>query len=193
VTRPARLGRHFFARPTLEVARALIGARLVHEVGPGDRRVGRIVETEAYLGPDDQASHARRGPTPRAQVMYGPPGHAYVYLIYGMYHCLNLVTSPEGTPHAVLIRAVEPLEGITGRTGGPGLVCRAMGIDLALNGADLYVARAPLHVEPRPGPAPPIGVSARIGVEYAGEWARKPWRFFLPGNPFVSRRPGVPR
>jgi DNA-3-methyladenine glycosylase len=193
VPRPARLGRRFFSGPTLEVAPALIGARLVHAVGPGDRRVGRIVETEAYLGPTDQASHARRGPTPRAQVMYGPPGHAYVYLIYGMYHCLNLVTEPEGVAHAVLIRAVEPLQGITGRTQGPGLVCKGMGIDLALNGADLCTASGSLWVEPRRGPAPPVGVSARIGVEYAGEWARKPWRFFLPGNPFVSRRPGVPR
>jgi DNA-3-methyladenine glycosylase len=193
VSRPPRLPRRFYARPTLEVARGLLGARLVHEVGPGDRRVARIVETEAYLGPDDQASHARSGPTPRTQVMYGPPGHGYVYLIYGMYHCLNLVTEAEGFPAAVLIRAVEPHAGITGRTQGPGLVCRAMGIDLALNGADLCTANGSLHVEPRRGPAPPVGVSARVGVEYAGEWARKPWRFYLPGNPFVSRRPGVPR
>ncbi len=188
-----RLGRRFFAGPTLEVAPALIGARLVHEAAPGDRRVGRIVEVEAYMGPEDQAAHSRFGPTPRVKVMYGPPGHAYVYLIYGMYHCLNLVTEAAGTPHAVLIRAVEPLEGITGRTQGPGLVCKAMGIDLALNGADLCAAASRLYLEPRRGPRPPVGVSARVGVDYAGEWARKPWRFFVPGNPFVSRRPGVPR
>jgi DNA-3-methyladenine glycosylase len=191
--RPARLGRRFFAGPTLEVARALLGARLVHEVGPGDRRVGRIVETEAYLGPDDRASHARSGPTPRARVMFGPPGHAYVYLIYGVYHCLNLVTERDGFPAAVLIRAVEPLAGITGRTQGPGLVCLAMGIDLALNGADLCTVSGSLYLQPRRSRRPVVGVSARVGVDYAGEWGQKPWRFFLPGNPFVSRRPGVPR
>jgi DNA-3-methyladenine glycosylase len=188
-----RLARRSFARPTLEVARALVGARLVHQVGPGDRRVGRIVETEAYLGPSDRASHARFGATGRARVMFGPPGHAYVYLIYGMYHCLNVVTEPEGSGAAVLIRAVEPLAGIEGRTQGPGLVCRALGIDLGLNGADLCTADSSLYVEPRRGPRPPVGTSARIGVDYAGAWASKPWRFFLPGNPFVSRRSGVPR
>jgi DNA-3-methyladenine glycosylase len=188
-----RATRRFFARPTVEVARSLLGATLVHAVSPTDRRRGRIVETEAYLGPDDRASHARFGPTPRSQVMFGPPGFAYVYLIYGTYHCLNLVTEAAGFPAAVLIRAVEPLAGCAGRTQGPGLVCRAMAIDLRLNGADLCGARGTLWVEPRCGPRPAVGASARVGVDYAGAWARKPWRFYLPGNPFVSRRAGVPR
>ncbi|MBI5477736.1 MAG: DNA-3-methyladenine glycosylase [Deltaproteobacteria bacterium] len=193
MSRPPRLPRRFYACPTLEVARGLLGATLVHEVGPGDRRVGRIVEVEAYMGPSDRASHARFGATGRARVMFGPPGHAYVYLIYGMYHCLNLVTEPEGFAHAVLIRAVEPLAGIAGRTQGPGLVCKAMAIYLHLNAADLCTRSSALYVEPRCGPRPSVGTSARVGVDYAGEWARKPWRFLLAGNPFVSRRPGVPR
>jgi DNA-3-methyladenine glycosylase len=100
-----------FERPTLDVARSLLGARLVHDLG-GTRRAGRIVEVEAYLGPADRASHARFGETPRSRPMYGEAGRAYVYLVYGMYHCLNVVTESQGVPHAVLIRAVEPLEGI---------------------------------------------------------------------------------
>ena len=100
-------------------------------------RVGRIVETEAYLGPHDLAAHSARGLTARTRVMFGPPGHAYVYLIYGMHHCLNVVTEREGHASAVLLRAIEPVRNVTGRTAGPGLLCRAMGIDRRLNGHDL--------------------------------------------------------
>jgi DNA-3-methyladenine glycosylase len=109
---PAPFPRAALAGPTLDAARSLLGARLVRDpIGGGEPRIGRIVEVEAYIGPDDQASHARMGPTDRNRVMFGPPGIAYVYLVYGMHHCLNVVTEPEGRPAAVLIRAIEPLEG----------------------------------------------------------------------------------
>ncbi len=174
----------FFARDTLEVARDLLGKRLVREVG-GRRLGGRLVEVEAYCGPDDLAAHSARGRTPRTEVMFGPPGHAYVYFIYGMHHCLNFVTRPAGMPQAVLIRALEPDPG-TGRCAGPGLVCRALAIDRSLNGApllppDLYVVDD--------GYRPDMVLSApRIGVGYAGEWRDLPWRFYL-DSPHVSRRP----
>jgi DNA-3-methyladenine glycosylase len=190
---PHRLGRDFYAQPTLEVARALLGALLVHAPARGVARVGRIVETEAYCGPDDRASHARFGPTPRAKIMFGPPGHTYVYLIYGRNHCLNLVTERAGFPAAVLVRALELVSGAEGPANGPGLLCRAMGIDLGHNGLDVCAPRARLWVEERGGPPPAVGTSPRAGVGYAGEWATKPWRFFVPGNPHVSRRPGLAR
>ena len=136
MTRGEKLPRAFFARSTLTVARELIGMHLVHD--DGERvRVGRIVETEAYLGPRDLAAHSARGRTARTEVMFGPPGHAYVYFIYGFWNCLNVVTAAPGVPHAVLVRALEPLAGITERTWGPGLLCRAMHIDRRLNGVDL--------------------------------------------------------
>ena len=185
--RPARsLPADFYRQDTLTVARSLLGMHLVREVD-GVRRSGRIVETEAYQGPEDRAAHSWRGRTPRTEVMFGPPGHAYVYLIYGIWHCLNLVTAAEGVPHAVLLRALEPLEGLALRTSGPGLLCRALDIDRRLNGADLtgpmlWIERAPQSAPVR------IGRSARIGVEYAGDWARRPWRFFDRDSPFVSGR-----
>ncbi|PZN34639.1 MAG: 3-methyladenine DNA glycosylase [Proteobacteria bacterium] len=185
----SKLPRAFYARETLTVARELLGMHLVR-VANGRRQVGRIVETEAYKGPEDLAAHSARGRTPRTEVMFGPPGHAYVYFIYGFWHCLNVVTAREGVPHAVLIRALEPLEGIEDTTHGPGLLCRALGIDRRLNGADLAgppVAEG-LWLE-RPvegGRRPRIGRSARIGVDYAGAWARKPWRFYDRESPYVS-------
>lgn len=182
----SRLEHSFYRQDTLSVARALIGMHLVHRLR-GRRRVGRIVETEAYLGPEDRAAHSARGRTARTEVMYGPPGHAYVFLIYGMWHCVNVVTAAENVPHAVLLRAIEPLAGLTGRTAGPGLLCRAMDIDRQLNGTDLCGTR--LWIE---RPASPrsvrVGRSARIGVDYAGEWAARPWRFFDRDSPCVSGR-----
>jgi DNA-3-methyladenine glycosylase len=179
------LPRSFYDRDTKVVARELLGMLLARRVG-GILRVGRIVETEAYLGPHDRAAHSARGRTPRTEVMFGPPGHAYVYLIYGIHHCLNVVTEAEGHGSAVLLRALEPVRDLEGNTKGPGLLCRALGIDRRLNGHDLrgddlFIA------EPEPREAPEIVARPRIGVGYAGEWAEKPLRFIIRGNAFVSR------
>ena len=183
-----KLPRAFFARSTLAVASELIGMHLVHD--DGDRvRAGRIVETEAYLGPRDLAAHSARGRTARTEVMFGPPGHAYVYFVYGFWNCLNVVTAAPGVPHAVLLRALEPLAGISERTWGPGLLCRAMHIDRRLNGVDL--AGNVLWLERARVRAPPVRVarSPRIGVDYAGEWAQRPWRFFDRASAYVSTAP----
>jgi len=159
------------------------------------RTSGRIVETEAYLGVGDGAAHTARGPTPRTQVIFGPPGHAYVYLIYGMYECLNLVCEPDGIAGCVLIRAVEPLEGlplmrrrrpaasrIEDLANGPGKLTRALGIDLRQNGVD--VTRGPLLVSAPPNTEPvDIAVSRRIGITKSPDL---PLRFFIRGNRFVS-------
>jgi DNA-3-methyladenine glycosylase len=180
--------RGFFERGTLAVARALIGMHLVHDDGR-KIRAGRIVETEAYLGPRDLAAHSARGRTPRTEVMFGPPGHAYVYFIYGFWNCLNVVTGRAGVPHAVLLRALEPLGGLTERTWGPGLLCRALHIDRRLNGADLRGDRLWLEYPRTPVPVVRIARGTRIGVDYAGEWAQRPWRFYDRDSPFVSTAP----
>jgi DNA-3-methyladenine glycosylase len=180
----APLPRAFYDRDAVTVAHELLGRHLVHRSG-GVTRVGRIVEVEAYLGPHDLAAHSARGRTARTEVMFGPPGHAYVYLIYGMHHCMNVVVEPEGRAAAVLLRGLEPVANIDGRTHGPGLLCRAMHIDRRHNGMDLvgdglYVASAqpePFTMVKRP----------RIGVDYAGHWARRLLRFYIKGNRFVSR------
>ena len=168
------LARTFYERPAAEVARALLGKILVHGAVSG-----RIVETEAYLGLDDPAAHASRGLTPRTQVLFGPPGHAYVYLIYGMYECLNIVAEPEGTPGCVLIRAVEPLAGVDGaRTDGPGRLTRAFGITRRHNGSDL--TRGPVRVcAPKREEPFEIGVSPRVGIRHAVDW---PLRFYIVGQ-----------
>jgi DNA-3-methyladenine glycosylase len=179
-----KLPRSFYAQETLTVARQLIGMHLVHR-GPHDVQVGRIVETEAYKGPQDLAAHSARGRTARTEVMFGPAGHAYVYLIYGFWHCLNVVTADHGIPHAVLLRAIEPISGIDNTTHGPGLLCRALHIDKGLNGADLTLT--PLWIEkPANYRQPKIDRATRIGVDYAGRWAQKPWRFFDRDSPYVS-------
>ena len=194
--RPAleRLPRRFFERPVLRVARALLGRTLIHDA-PQGRLSGLIVEVEAYRGADDPASHAFRGRTPRNAVMFGPPGHAYVYFTYGMHHCLNLVVGREGVASAVLIRALEPLEGearMSANRGvreseriarGPGCVARALGLTRADDGTDL--STGPLWVAATPArrrgcrieAGPRIGI--RVGVEL-------PWRFYLAGHPCVS-------
>jgi DNA-3-methyladenine glycosylase len=146
-----KLPRPFYDRTTIVVARELLGKFLVH-LSDGVERIGRIVEVEAYLGPHDLAAHSAKGLTARTKVMFGPPGHAYVYLIYGMYYCMNVVTEREGHASAVLLRAVEPVQNVEGRTQGPGLLCRAMNIDQRLNAHDLlsddfYIA-AQGNVEP---------------------------------------------
>jgi DNA-3-methyladenine glycosylase len=184
-----KIPRSFYAREdTLLIARELIGMHLVRQDGIA-RSVGRIVETEAYMGPQDLAAHSSRGRTARTEVMFGPPGHAYVYLIYGFWNCVNIVTAPKGVPHAVLLRALEPVSGISDKTWGPGLLCRAMRIDCSLNGDDLRGNRLWLEYPRAPVAPVRIGHSARIGVEYAGRWARRPWRFFDRASPYVSTAP----
>jgi DNA-3-methyladenine glycosylase len=180
-----RLPRRFYDRDTILVARELLGKYLVHR-SRDIERIGRIVEVEAYLGPHDLAAHSARGRTARTEVMFGPPGHAYVYLIYGMHCCMNVVTREEGHASAVLLRAVEPVQNIEGRTSGPGLLCRAMEIDRRLNTHDLlsddfYIAS--------PGNEEPLSIvrRPRIGVDYAGHWAKRLLRFYVKGSPFVSR------
>lgn len=180
-----KLPREFYDRDTVVVARELLGKWLVH-VADGRERVGRIVEVEAYLGPHDLAAHSSKGLTERTKPMFGPPGHAYVYFIYGMYFCLNVVTEPEGKAAAVLLRALEPIKNLTGRTQGPGLLCKAMGVDKQLNAHDLlsddfYIASPPVPEKFI------IAKSPRIGVAYAKHWAKRHLRFYLKGNPFVSR------
>jgi DNA-3-methyladenine glycosylase len=181
------LRRAFYDRDTIEVARELLGKHLVHVVA-GIERVGRIVETEAYLGPHDLAAHSARGLTNRTRVMFGPPGHAYVYLIYGMHWCMNVVTEEEGHASAVLLRALEPVRNIEARTQGPALLTKAMGITGSLTGHDLVSDT--LHIDdPRDGRAIRIVKRARIGVDYAGRhWSRRLLRFYIAGNPFVSRK-----
>ena len=198
------LPRRLYLQPTLRVARALLGKTLVHD-GPEGRTAGRIVEVEAYRGPADRAAHSSGGRrTPRNEVMYGPPGYAYVYFIYGMYFCMNVVCQPAGVPEAVLLRALEPLEGVElmrrqrelaegpewRLCRGPGALCRALGITRAENGTDLV--RGPLRiVDVPPAPAARVARTARIGVAYAGADAARPWRFLVRGSPAVSG-PRVP-
>jgi DNA-3-methyladenine glycosylase len=182
---PSPLPRAFYDRDTVVVARELLGKHLVL-AADGVARVGRIVEVEAYLGPHDLAAHSAKGRTERTRVMFGPPGHAYVYLVYGLHCCMNVVTEREGHASAVLLRAVEPVENVSGRTDGPGRLCRAMGIDRRMNGRDLtggdfFIA------SPEGNEAVPIVRRPRIGVDYAGRWAGRLLRFYIRGNPFVSR------
>jgi len=180
-----RLPRAFYDRDTVEVAHDLLGKCLVHVVD-GVERAGRIVEVEAYLGPHDLAAHSARGCTARTEVMFGPPGHAYVYLIYGMHHCVNVVTQAEGIASAVLLRALEPVRNLEGRTQGPGLLCKAMGIDRRLNGHDLL--SDDFYVADDGAPRARIVRRQRIGVDYAGHWAKRLLRFYVYGNSYVSRR-----
>lgn len=187
-----RLDRAFFTQPTLVVARLLLGQVLV-SVGPDGRTSGRIVETEGYLGPDDPASHAARLRTGRVAAMWGEPGIAYVYRSYGLHAMLNVVAEPAGVTGAVLIRAIEPIDGIEimrVRRGveplrllcsGPGRLCQAMGIALTDHGLDLVTSD---RIWLCPGPSPrQIAASGRIGVSRGGE---PPWRFFVADSPFVS-------
>jgi DNA-3-methyladenine glycosylase len=191
-----RLPPSFFARPCLEVAPEMLGLLLIHELGNGTRLVGRIVEVEAYLGDgSDTASHAHRGPTPRSRVMFGPPGHFYVYRSMGIHRCANVVCEPEGRAAAVLLRAVEPLEGEArmrelrgGRQGrelasGPGKLAQAFAIELAHDGRDALRGALRLERE-RSARAPAISVGPRIGLSKAVEL---PYRFFARDSPHVTR------
>ena len=197
------LSRRLYTRASvLGVARALLGQVLVVPDRLGRRVSGIIVETEAYRGPEDRASHAWGGRrTRRTETMYARGGTAYVYFVYGMHHQFNVVTHRAGVPHAVLVRALEPLEGLAvmrrrrpgrpdrGLTSGPGKLCAALGIDRRFDRADLtgrrvWIERGPRRIAPRE-----IAAGPRIGVGYSGAWAKRPWRFWIRGNPFVSRAP----
>ncbi len=184
------LPRGFYERPAIDVARALLGKVLLH-----GGVSGRIVETEAYLGLTDAAAHAFHGPTPRTQVIFGPPGHAYVYLSYGIHDCLNVVAEPPGSPGCVLIRAVEPLTGIAAMrrrrhtdrlenlANGPGKLTQALGITLRHNGADLTRGALTLH-EPSSAEPFEIAISPRVGITHNADW---PLRFYIAGSRFLSR------
>jgi DNA-3-methyladenine glycosylase len=197
------LPRHFFARDTLAVARSLLGIRLVRALD-GQRVSGIIVECEAYIGQADTACHASHGRTARNEVMFGLPGHAYVYFTYGMHWMLNVVAEPEGSPAAVLIRALQPMEGVAlmrvqrearGRrfrdedlTNGPAKLTQALAIDRALNGADLVHGQALWLERGEAAPDEAVASGPRIGINYAAEQDRQaPWRFWLRGNLYVSR------
>jgi DNA-3-methyladenine glycosylase len=191
--RPAKiviLPRSFYMRPTIDVARALLGQVVAH-----GETAGIIVETEAYLGGDDLASHSAAGITDRTRVIFGPPGHAYIYLSYGMHDCLNIVAEPAGTPGCVLIRAIEPVAGLdimrlrrpSARSdrdlaSGPGKLTRALGITRAMSGRDM--TRGDLVVRARPTEGIEIAVTPRIGITKCADW---PLRYFIKGNKFVSR------
>ena len=191
-----KIPRSFYEQSTLDVARQLLGKYLVRK-HPEGATVGRIVETEAYIGPEDKACHASRGRTPRTEIMFGPAGHAYVYLVYGFHYMLNIVTEQKDFPAAVLIRAVEPVRGIAlmrKRRGieeprqlasGPGKLCEAFAIGRALNGSDL--CGSVLYVRDDGDSMPGIVTRPRIGIDYAGKWKHKPWRFLIGHSPFVSR------
>ena len=191
-----KLPRSFYQQSTIDVSKQLLGKYLVRKHADG-KTIGRIVETEAYIGPQDLACHAAKGRTARTEVMFGPAGHAYVYFIYGFYNMLNLVTEEKDYPAAVLIRAVEPVDGIglmksrrrsevlRDLASGPGKLCQAFGVDRSLNGADL--CGSVLYVEDRGEPVPKFQATPRIGVDYAGKWKAKPYRFLIRGNEFVSK------
>lgn len=190
-----RLPRAFYERATVAVARALLGQMLVHDSASG-RTVGRIVETEAYLGSEDPAAHSYRGRTERNASMFGPPGRAYVYFVYGMHHCLNVVTAPRGIGQAVLVRALEPVEGLelmrARRSGvpdrdlcrGPGRLVRAMGIGREHDGTDLVRGPLVIRAPARGATKPRIVTTTRVGITRAAD---RPLRFHLLGSPFISR------
>lgn len=181
-----RLTRDFYNRSTIDVARELLGMLLIKHDGP-IVRIGKITEVEAYLGPHDLAAHTSRGLTPRTRVMFGPPGHAYVYLIYGMHHCMNVVTDADGHGSAVLLRALQPIQNLEDNTRGPGRLCKAMGINLSHYGHDL--CSDDFHIaQPSRPESIAIVERPRIGVDYAGEWATKPLRFYIDQSSWISRK-----
>ena len=201
-TRGRKLARAFYTRnDTLLVARELLGKLLVVPAADGARVSGVVVETEAYRGPEDRASHAygnRR--TARTETMFARGGVAYVYFVYGMHHQFNVVTGPEGTPHAVLVRALEPVEGVglmserrgltdpRALTSGPGKLCRALAVDRTHNGEDLRGPRVWLEDLGRTYRRSEVAAGPRVGIDYAQDYVSKPWRFWVKGNPFVSRK-----
>lgn len=183
-----RLGRPFYRRDAEALARDLIGAVLVHRLRGRIYRA-RIVETEAYVGPHDLASHSSKGRTKRTEVMFGPAGHAYVYLIYGMYEMFNIVTGRTGSGQAVLVRAAEPLDGWQADLSGPGRLTRGLGIIRSHHGMDLTGDR--LYLQSGSGARPRIRKTRRIGVDYAGAWKDRLLRFYDADSPAVTRHPAA--
>jgi DNA-3-methyladenine glycosylase len=182
-----RLERAFFARDAAVVAPELVGKTLVRR-WRGRHYAARVVETEAYVGPHDLACHASKGRTARTEVMFGPPGHAYVYLIYGMHQMLNVVVSHVGDAQAILIRAAEPLDGWDANLTGPGRLARALRVTSAENGVDLTGGRLFfLEPESAAAPAPRLVVTRRVNVDYAGAWKDEPLRFYDGDSPAVSK------
>lgn len=202
-----KLERDFYNRDSVTVAKDLLGKYLVHVVD-GEELIGKIVEVEAYMGPTDKAAHSynnRR--TERNEVMYGPPGFAYVYIIYGMYNCMNVVVEETGKPQAVLIRALEPVKGIetmskfrydkkynellkrekSGLTSGPGKLCKALNIDRSLNGEDLCKDKLYIFQDETEKKFEMVATT-RINIDYAEEAKDYPWRFYIKDNPYVSKR-----
>ncbi len=198
------LDREFYNRDSLIVAKELLGKILVHEIN-GQKISAKIVETEAYMGIEDKAAHSYSGRrTPRVEILYGAAGFSYVFIIYGMYHCFNVVTKEEGNPQAVLIRALEPIEGldlmsqnrfkkpysslnksqINGLTNGPGKLCKAFLIDKSLNGEDLCGSK--LYIEEGTDKNFTVISSKRVGIDYAEEAKDYPWRFYIKDNKYVS-------
>jgi len=196
------LKREFYERETLKVARELLGKLLIHETADGVTS-GKVVETEAYMGPEDKASHAYGNlRTVRTEVQFGPKGHAYIYLVYGMYHCLNVTSGKvPGKPEAILVRALEPVSGIeimmkrrmisegaAKLANGPGRLCMAMGLSTKQNSVDLCAP--PLHIDSGVHVAErDIVQTTRINVDYADDWKNLRWRFIIKNNAFVSRKP----
>lgn len=199
---PPPLPRAFYQRPVIDLAQALLGTQLISQLD--DRLAsGVIVETEAYGGPADLASHARAGLTRRTATMFGPAGHAYVYLVYGMHQCLNVVAEREGEAGAVLLRALQPVDGAElmrerrrrpsdpaeRLAAGPARLAQAMGVTRALDGHDLTIGRELWLAEGDGAPRSEVASGPRIGVDYAGAgWAERPWRFWLRDHPAISRR-----
>ena len=197
-----RLSRRFYRQDPVTLAKALLGSVLVRRLDSGERLSGRIVEVEAYLGVADRAAHSFGGrETKRNASMYLDGGHAYVYFVYGMHWCFNVVSERESVPTACLIRALEPLTGIetmrrhrrqtreTALCSGPAKLAQALGIDRALDAADLTSSKS-IHIRPgRPPNEAEVAVGPRVGVDYAGEWALRPLRFWLEGSGHVSRAP----
>ena len=188
--------RAWFDRSAADVGPELLGAHLIHDT-PAGRIAGRIVEVEAYLGPEDLAAHSSRGETPRNSVMFGPPGHLYVYLVYGIHHCVNVVCGPDAKPEAVLLRAAELTQGedlarrrrgdvaASRLAAGPGNLAAAFDIDRRLNGADLLAGPVRLERGPR---ADAIERTARVGVDYAADWTDRPLRYLIRDDPYRSGR-----
>ncbi|MDF2986156.1 MAG: DNA-3-methyladenine glycosylase [Eubacterium sp.] len=199
-----KLDREFYNRDSIIVAKELLGKVLIHETD-GQRISARIVETEAYMGVEDKAAHSYGGKrTPRVEIMYGGPGFSYIFMIYGMYYCFNIVTREAGTPQAVLVRAAEPLEGTElmsqrrfgrsyeqltkgqrrGLTNGPGKLCGALSINRSFNGMDLCGNK--VYVEEGKSGNFSIVTTKRVGIDYAEEAKDYPWRFYIEGNEYVS-------